>query len=100
MGALANAALVARDQTFRDQVVAGLVYRARQVLNPGPTDPAPSEFSVAYAKMVAAQAENEAERAYWVVATDSDVAAAGLTGLTEAMVIQAITRAWPYLARL
>lgn len=97
MGALANAAVVARDQTFRDQVVAGLVYRARQILA---SPSGVSEFGVAYAKMVAAHPETEAESAYWVVATDNDIATAGLAGLTEQMVIQAITTAWPYLARL
>lgn len=95
MGALANAASLAREQVFRDRALAALVYQARNVIaNP------PSNEAKALAVSLIRNPESYENTAAWSLATDPTIASLGSTAanVPEATLLDRALVAWPYLA--
>lgn len=95
MGAVANAATLARDAMFRDRVLAALVYQARVVV----ADEQRPRAERALAAAVVRAPLSFAETAAWVLAADPQVAAnATASTVGEQLLLDRVMVAWPYLA--
>lgn len=98
MGALGNAAVLARDPVFGDRVLAALVYQARVVVADDTRPRAERALAAAVVRAPASFAETVA----WALAADPQIAATGSSGATvpEQLILDRVLAAWPYLAGL
>ena len=101
MGALANAAILVKDNTFLDWCMASAAYRARQVILEDPSVP---EHAARLALATSVVNDPAAYRTRFTVylATDPEVAAKGSTSAAvgEQMVLDKIDAIWTKIALL
>lgn len=98
MGAVANAATLARDQAFRDRALAALVYQARHVIG----DPQSTAQGKAFASSVVRNPLSYSETAAWAMAADPAIASIGSSAasIPEGTLLDQVLAAWPYLAAI
>lgn len=106
MGALANAAALARNNTFRDQALAATVYNARLVIqevNIGEPVPPSSYTRFNFARQVLLGPAGYIDSVAWTLACDPAIATVATAGnpalVSESLLLNTVENTWDYLAR-
>lgn len=115
MGALANAAVLAKDSVFRDRALAALIYQARRVMTEPESTPNHT-FRLSFARSVVRSPEMYLPTAGWVMACDPTIAtlaqvatvvnaATGVgtnagAAVVEQVLLDSMLAAWDYLATM
>lgn len=98
MGALANAALLARDEVFRDRVLAAVAFHARAVLSESPDTPN-HIFRAQYARSVLMSPMDYLDSFAWTIAADMLIASLGgdAAAIPEDKLLDRVGVAWDAL---